>query len=235
MDFITDSGKSEFIESIQNNTTITLNKNTQAINAFMNTLPTQPKAILTALEENFSNPHAPTQQSIYTYGDRNYLSMLADNLNDNIESMLIYASPLNIWTMIQNNIIPLKAQITPLPRKSVFNIAPFSSIASRGSLKSPLNSVNINVRIPYGIHQLSAFVTYANTNMTQSLDASQTHFDTNSLALGLMDRIFSQGVEISLLAYSGATFNKTKRYLSMNSTILIMSLVYQPKLALHYK
>ncbi|WP_300933945.1 hypothetical protein, partial [uncultured Helicobacter sp.] len=163
------------------------------------------------------------------------LSMLADNLNDNIESMLIYASPLNIWTMIQNNIIPLKAQITPLPRKSVFNIAPFSSIASRGSLKSPLNSVNINVRIPYGIHQLSAFVTYANTNMTQSLDASQTHFDTNSLALGLMDRIFSQGVEISLLAYSGATFNKTKRYLSMNSTILIMSLVYQPKLALHYK
>ncbi len=137
--------------------------------------------------------------------------------------------------MIQNNIIPLKAQITPLPRKSVFNIAPFSSIASRGSLKSPLNSVNINVRIPYGIHQLSAFVTYANTNMTQSLDASQTHFDTNSLALGLMDRIFSQGVEISLLAYSGATFNKTKRYLSMNSTILIMSLVYQPKLALHYK
>ena len=218
MDFITNGGKSEFIESIQNSTIITLNKNTQAINAFMDTLSTQPKAILTALEENFSNPHTPTQQSIYTYGDRNYLSTLGGNLNDNIESMLIYASPLNIWAMIQNNIIPLKAQITPLPRKTTFSIAPFSSTASHSSLKSPLNGVSINVRIPYGIHQLSAFTTYANTNMTQSLDTSQTHFDTNSLALGLMDRIFLQGVEISLLAYSGATFNKTKRYLLMNNS-----------------
>ena len=218
MDFITNGGKSEFIESIQNSTTITLNKNTQAINAFMDTLPTQPKTILTALEENFSNPHTPTQQSIYTYGDRNYLSMLADNLNDNIESMLIYASPLSIWAMIQNNIIPLKAQITPLLRKTTFSIAPFSSTTSHSSLKSPLNGVSINVRIPYGIHQLSAFTTYANTNMTQSLDTSQTYFDTNSLALGLMDRIFLQGVEISLLAYSGATFNKTKRYLLMNNS-----------------
>lgn len=214
MEFITNSGKSEFIESIQNNTTITLNKNTQAINAFTDTLPAQSKAILIALEESFT----PTQQSIYTYGDRNYLSTLGGNLNDNIESMLIYASPLNIWAMIQNNTIPLKAQIIPSPRETTFSIAPFSStVSSHSSLKSLLNGVNINVKFPYGIHYLSAFIAYANANMTQSLNTSQTHFDTNSLVLGLMDKIFLKGIEISFLTYSGATFNKAMRYFSMKN------------------
>lgn len=221
-DVLLNGSKSEFLNArishYQNSTTITLNKNTQAINAFMNTLPIQSKTILTALENSLYNPNTIGQQSIYAYGNKNYLTKLGNNINESAESMLLYASPLNIWAIVQNSIMPLKAQVMPPPRKSVFNIAPLSSIASRGSLKSPLNGVNISAQIPYKTHFLSAFAAYGNTNATHTLTHLQTHFDTNSFLVGLYDRISLPYIEVSLLAYYGASFNKAKRHLLLNNS-----------------
>ncbi|MCX2716574.1 hypothetical protein OQH61_02365 [Helicobacter sp. MIT 21-1697] len=220
-DVLLNGSKSEFLDTrishYLDKTIIALTKNNQAIDAFRDSLPIQSKNILTALEESLYNPHTTAQESIYAYGNRDYLSHLSDNINDSIESMLVYASPLHIWSMLQHNIASFQAsQAMPPPRK--VNIAPFVSYGSRSWLKSPLYGANLNAQIPYGAHYLNVFTTYAAANATHSFGDSQTHFNTRSLLVGINDKISLKQIEILLLAYFGTTFNKSKRYLLMNNS-----------------
>ncbi|CAM3281864.1 hypothetical protein [Helicobacter labetoulli] len=207
LEILAGGSKSEFINSsTQGNGSIKLEKNTQAIDTFLYSLEQNQNSVITALEQNLNQTPV---QSLYTYGDRAFLTNLSSHISTSANALSTQAPSLSLWSIMQNTTLPLIYQ-PPMKRFS-FGLSPFAANASSANLSAPLYGTSLNALLQLYNHQVSAFSTYATSQSTNVSSSTQTQLDSNSLLIGIYDNISLSKLELTLLAYYGNTQHKSKR------------------------
>lgn len=207
LEILAGGSKSEFINSsTQGNGSIKLEKNTQAIDIFLHSLEQNQNSIITALEQNLNQTPG---QSLYTYGDRAFLTNLSSHISTSANALSTQAPSLSLWSIMQNTTLPLIYQ-PPMKRFS-FGLSPFATNASSANLSTPLYGTSLNASLQLYNHQVSAFATYATSQSTNASSSTQTQLDSSSLLVGIYDKISLSKLELTLLAYYGNTQHKSKR------------------------
>lgn len=207
MEILASGGKSEFINSSsQGNGSIKLEKNTQAIDTFLHSLEQNQNSVITALEQSLNQTPG---QSLYTYGDRAFLTNLSSHISTSANALSTQAPSLSLWSIMQNTTLPLIYQ-PPMKRFS-FGLSPFVANASSANLSAPLYGTSLNASLQLYNHQVSAFATYATSQSTNASSSTQTQLDSSSLLVGIYDKISLPKLELTLLAYYGNTQHKGKR------------------------
>lgn len=207
------SNGSDFVNYTLTNGTITLNKNTNAVNSFISTLDSNDRGILNALES----------QNIWTYGDGDYLRQLSKEVNNTLQNEIYDAAMLNLYGSIQSTILPLRFLDK---QKSSFSIAPIGSKLKSQTLSSSLYGVSMSANASYYNHYFSAFGAYGFGNANQESKHSPSSFETQSFLLGFMDSINLKKSELTLLGYFGGSQNSSKRTLNLNSNSFNASSFY---------
>lgn len=221
MEILAGGGKSEFINSSsQGNGSIKLEKNTQAIDTFLQNLDKNQNSILTSLESNLEQD----SKSLYTYGDRAFLTNLSSNIDTSANILSTQAPSLSLWSIMQNTTLPLIYQ-PPMKRFS-FNLAPFASNASSANLSTPLYGTSLSATLQQGLYSLSAFATYATSQGTSALDSTQTHLNSTALLIGTYSKLTLPKLELTLLAYYGNTQHTSKREVFFSSSTFQGKLSY---------
>lgn len=207
LEILAGGNKSEFINSsTQGNGSIKLEKNTQAIDTFLHSLEQNQNSVITALEQNLNQTPG---QSLYTYGDRAFLTNLSSHISTSANALSTQAPSLSLWSIMQNTTLPLIYQ-PPMKRFS-FGLSPFATNASSANLSAPLYGTSLNASLQLYNHQVSAFATYATSQSTNASSSTQTQLDSSSLLVGIYDKISLPKLELTLLAYYGNTQHKSKR------------------------
>lgn len=203
--------KSEFIvEQLQGNS-LTLSKNENAVASLLHDLESNQSGIISELDHTMQNNN---NQTIYTYGNKTFLTQLSNHINADIRSMLD-APRLNLWSILESTLSPIMNK--PQASHSSFHFAPFLSNASYGSLHAPLYGFSASASRTLGLQEFSAFFTYANSTMNSATSQSQIQLNTHSILVGLYDTITLSRTELTLLAYYGNTSQKSARILSFNA------------------
>lgn len=206
IEILAGGSKSEFINSsLQGNGSIKLEANTQAIDSFLQNLGQNQSSILTSLENSLEQK----SQSLYTYGDRAFLTNLSRDIDSSINTLSTQAPSLSLWSLVQNSTLPLIYQ-PPMKRFS-FNLAPFAQKASSTNLSAPLYGTSFNASLQHSLYSLSVFATYGASQGTSALSSTQTHFNTRTLLAGAYNKLTLPKLELTLLAYYGNTQHNTKR------------------------
>lgn len=149
IEILASGGKSEFINSSsQGNGSIKLEKNTQAIDTFLQSLDKNQNSILTSLESNLEQD----SKSLYTYGDRAFLTNLSSNIDTSANILSTQAPSLSLWSIMQNTTLPLIYQ-PPMKRFS-FNLTPFVSNASSANLSTPLYGTSLSTSVQHNAYSL---------------------------------------------------------------------------------
>lgn len=207
LEILAGGSKSEFINSsTQGNGSIKLEKNTQAIDTFLHSLEQNQNSVITALEQSLNQTPG---QSLYTYGDRAFLTNLSSHISTSANALSTQAPSLSLWSIMQNTTLPLIYQ-PPMKRFS-FGLSPFAANASSANLSAPLYGTSLNASLQLYNHQVSAFATYATSQSTNASSSTQTQLDSSSLLVGIYDKISLPKLELTLLAYYGNTQHKSKR------------------------
>ena len=221
MEILAGGGKSEFINSSsQGNGSIKLEKNTQAIDTFLQNLDKNQNSILTSLESNLEQD----SKSLYTYGGRAFLTNLSSNIDTSANILSTQAPSLSLWSIMQNTTLPLIYQ-PPMKRFS-FNLAPFASNANSVNLSTPLYGTSLSATLQQGLYSLSAFATYATSQGTSALDSTQTHLNSTALLIGTYSKLTLPKLELTLLAYYGNTQHTSKREVFFSSSTFQGKLSY---------
>lgn len=202
--------QSEFITQQIQGGSLTLSKNENAITSFLHNLESNQSGIISELDHVMQNNN---NQSIYTYGNKTFLTQLGNDINTNIQSML-NASSLNLWSMLESTLSPIMYK--PQDSRASFHFSPFLSNASYGSLHAPLYGFSANASRTLGMQELNAFFTYANSTMNNITNQSQVQLNTHAILIGLYNKITLSRTELALLAYYGNTSQKSTRTLSFN-------------------
>lgn len=207
LEILAGGSKSEFINSsTQGNGSIKLEKNTQAIDTFLHSLEQNQNSVIAALEQSLNQTPG---QSLYTYGDRAFLTNLSSHISTSANALSTQAPSLSLWSIMQNTTLPLIYQ-PPMKRFS-FGLSPFATNASSANLSAPLYGTSLNASLQLYNHQVSAFATYATSQSTNASSSTQTQLDSSSLLVGIYDKISLPKLELTLLAYYGNTQHKSKR------------------------
>lgn len=207
LEILAGGSKSEFINSsTQGNGSIKLEKNTQAIDTFLHSLEQNQNSVITALEQSLNQTPG---QSLYTYGDRAFLTNLSSHISTSANALSTQAPSLSLWSIMQNTTLSLIYQ-PPMKRFS-FGLSPFAANASSANLSAPLYGTSLNASLQLYNHQVSAFATYATSQSTNASSSTQTQLDSSSLLVGIYDKISLPKLELTLLAYYGNTQHKSKR------------------------
>lgn len=221
MEILAGGGKSEFINSSsQGNGSIKLEKNTQAIDTFLQSLDKNQNSILTSLESNLEQD----SKSLYTYGDRAFLTNLSSNIDTSANMLSTQAPSLSLWSIMQNTTLPLIYQ-PPMKRFS-FNLAPFASNANSANLSTPLYGTSLSATLQQRLYSLSAFATYATSQSTSTLNTTQTHLNSTALLIGTYSKLTLPKLELTLLAYYGNTQHTSKREVFFSSSTFQGKLSY---------
>ncbi|STP09610.1 autotransporter outer membrane beta-barrel domain-containing protein [Helicobacter cinaedi] len=221
MEILASGGKSEFINSSsQGNGSIKLEKNTQAIDTFLQSLDKNQNSILTSLESNLEQD----SKSLYTYGDRAFLTNLSSNIDTSANILSTQAPSLSLWSIMQNTTLPLIYQ-PPMKRFS-FNLTPFASNANSANLSTPLYGTSLSATLQQRLYSLSAFATYATSQGTSALDSTQTHLNSTALLIGTYSKLTLPKLELTLLAYYGNTQHTSKREVFFSSSTFQGKLSY---------
>ena len=221
MEILAGGGKSEFINSSsQGNGSIKLEKNTQAINTFLQNLGQNQNSILTSLESNLEQD----SKSLYTYGDRAFLTNLSSHIDTSANMLSTQAPSLSLWSIMQNTTLPLIYQ-PPMKRFS-FNLTPFASNASSANLSTPLYGTSLSATLQQRLYSLSAFATYATSQGTSALDSTQTHLNSTALLIGTYSKLTLPKLELTLLTYYGNTQHTSKREVFFSSSTFQGKLSY---------
>lgn len=221
MEILAGGGKSEFINSSsQGNGSIKLEKNTQAIDTFLQSLDKNQNSILTSLESNLEQD----SKSLYTYGDRAFLTNLSSNIDTSANILSTQAPSLSLWSIMQNTTLPLIYQ-PPMKRFS-FNLAPFASNANSANLSTPLYGTSLSATLQQRLYSLSAFATYATSQSTSTLNTTQTHLNSTALLIGTYSKLTLPKLELTLLAYYGNTQHTSKREVFFSSSTFQGKLSY---------
>ncbi len=221
IEILASGGKSEFINSSsQGNGSIKLEKNTQAIDTFLQSLDKNQNSILTSLESNLEQD----SKSLYTYGDRAFLTNLSSNIDTSANILSTQAPSLSLWSIMQNTTLPLIHQ-PPMKRFS-FNLTPFASNASGANLSTPLYGTSLSATLQQRLYSLSVFATYATSQDTSALDSTQTHLNSTALLIGTYSKLTLPKLELTLLAYYGNTQHTSKREVFFSSSTFQGKLSY---------
>lgn len=221
IEILASGGKGEFItSSSQGNGSIKLEKNTQAIDTFLQSLDKNQNSILTSLESNLEQD----SKSLYTYGDRAFLTNLSSNIDTSANILSTQAPSLSLWSIMQNTTLPLIYQ-PPMKRFS-FNLAPFASNASSANLSTPLYGTSLSATLQQGLYSLNAFATYGTSQGTSALDSTQTHLNSTALLIGTYSKLTLPKLELTLLTYYGNTQHTSKREVFFSSSTFQGKLSY---------
>ncbi|WP_233705524.1 autotransporter outer membrane beta-barrel domain-containing protein [Helicobacter cinaedi] len=221
IEILASGGKSEFINSSsQGNGSIKLEKNTQAIDTFLQSLDKNQNSILTSLESNLEQD----SKSLYTYGDRAFLTNLSSNIDTSANILSTQAPSLSLWSIMQNTTLPLIYQ-PPMKRFS-FNLTPFASNANSANLSTPLYGTSLSATLQQRLYSLSVFATYATSQGTSALDSTQTHLNSTALLIGTYSKLTLPRLEFTLLTYYGNTQHTSKREVFFSSSTFQGKLSY---------
>ncbi|WP_334097116.1 hypothetical protein [Helicobacter typhlonius] len=220
-EILTNGRKSEFINTTMQGNSLSIQKNTAAINNFLSSVSKTQNQILDALESSF-NAQSSTQ-SVYTYGNRAYLTQLRDDVYNSGAPLITQDSSLSLWSMLQSNTLPLL--YAPNKPRSV-SITPFAANGSSANLSIPSYGASLNASIQGKIHHLSAFATYGTSQSSNKISHAQTHLDSNTFLVGVYDRFFLSRLELTLLGYYGRTAHKSKREIFINQSTFESNFAY---------
>ncbi|BAM32098.1 hypothetical protein HCBAA847_0860 [Helicobacter cinaedi CCUG 18818 = ATCC BAA-847] len=221
IEILASGGKSEFINSSsQGNGSIKLEKNTQAIDTFLQSLDKNQNSILTSLESNLGQD----SKSLYTYGDRAFLTNLSSNIDTSANILSTQAPSLSLWSIMQNTTLPLIYQ-PPMKRFS-FNLTPFVSNASSANLSTPLYGTSLSTSVQHNAYSLSVFATYATSQGTSALNSTQTYLNSTASLIGTYSKLTFPKLKLTLLAYYGNTQHTSKREVFFSSSTFQGKLSY---------